>query len=80
MIFKAPWQTNHFNKGQSLFIELMSGNQACKVRGKYRGKYRWVSAWFSWSDKNKHLLKFKEIKISKDNHDKIMGINKSKEL
>ena len=54
--FKIPWHTNHFKKGQQVFIELTTGNQACRCRCKYRGKNRWVSAWFRWNDENTHLF------------------------
>jgi len=71
--FKIPWKTNHFNKGQNVFIEYMSGNQACKCRGKFRGKNRMISAWFKWNDKNFHLLHFKKIDLNEIDYTKIMG-------
>ena len=70
---KLPWKTNHFNEGQLVFVEFMTGAQACKVRGKFRGKHKWVSVWFKWNDKNMHLVNIREIEISKNDYDAIMG-------
>lgn len=69
---KLPWKTNLFNKGQRVFVEFITGDQACKVRGKYRGKYRRISAWFKWNDKNKHLVNIKEIELSEKDYNSIM--------
>ena len=70
---KIPWETNHFNEGQRVFVEFMTGDQACKVRGKYRGKHRWISAWFKWSNKTMHLVNFKDIELNENDYNKIMG-------
>lgn len=73
VVLKMPWKTNHFNKGQKVFVVFMSGNQACKVRGKFRGKSRKVSAWIKWNDKNMHLLNFNKIQISESDFNKILN-------
>jgi len=70
---KMPWRTKHFSKGQTVFVKFMTGAQACKCRGKYRGKHRWIDAWFRWNDKNMHLFEFKEIEITEEQYDNIMG-------
>lgn len=69
---KMPWQIKHFNKGQNVFIEQITGAQACKCRGKFRGSGRWISAWFEWNDKNMHLVNIKTIDISEKDYNRIM--------
>ncbi len=72
--FKMPWKTNHFNKRQRVFVEFMTGNQACRVRGKHRGKNRWISAWIKWGNKDINLLNIREIELSENDYNRIMGI------
>ena len=68
---KLPWDLKCFNKNQKVFVETMTGQQACLCRGRFRGKGRWISAWFRWNDKNKHLFNFKIIDIKKADYNSI---------
>lgn len=69
--FKIPWKTKLFNKNQKVFVVYMSGNQACKISGKFRGKGRRILCWFKWNDKSMHLVHFKEIEMSEKDFNNI---------
>ena len=71
LMFKMPFETNHFNRNQKVWVQMSTGAQAAKVCGKYRGKGRYVSAWVSWYNNNKPHPKrpvpmFKKIEIDED--------------
>lgn len=70
---KMPFKTNHFNKGQKVFVQEMSGNQACKVRGRFRSKGRRISAWIKWKDEDIDIINFKEIEINDVDFNNIMN-------
>lgn len=46
--FKMPFQTNHFNANQRVWVIFLSGAEAALVTGKHRGKHRYVKAWVRW--------------------------------
>ena len=70
---KMPWKTKFFNEGQTVFVMFESGDQACWCRGKYRGKHNWINAWVKWNDKKHHLINIKEIEMSEQDRNNIMG-------
>ncbi|GAG14952.1 unnamed protein product, partial [marine sediment metagenome] len=39
-MFKMPFKTKHFNKGQKVWIQYLSGAMSAKVIGRYRKKFR----------------------------------------
>lgn len=51
--FKMPFETNHFNANQRVWILFTTGANAAYVTGKYRGKNRYVKAWVKWDSKDK---------------------------
>ena len=63
-MFKMPFETKHFNKNQKVWIVSLSGAMSALVRGKFRGKYKYISAWVSWSTKQKQNPEIKEIIVS----------------
>jgi len=68
-MFKMPFQTNHFNQNQKVWVQQITGAMAAKCKGKYRGKSRYLSAWVNWDKKKREKFpfpKFKEIEVSEE--------------
>ena len=65
-VFKMPFKSNHFNEKQKVWLQNLSGNKSCLVRGKFRGRGRYVSAWISWDSNQKESPSLKNIEVSDD--------------
>lgn len=63
-MFKMPFETNHFNKGQKVWIVFGTGDEAAYVVGRYRANYRYVSAWVKWEAKDRQAPEFKEFEVT----------------
>jgi len=66
LMFKAPFETKHFNANQKLWVIETTGAMAAKVCGKFRGNGRYTEAWVSWdrADRDKYPIpEIKEIEI-----------------
>ena len=66
LMFKMPFETNHFNKNQKVWVQLTTGAMAAKVVGRFRGRGRYVSAWVKWEKalRDKSLMPvFKEFEV-----------------
>ena len=63
---KCPRRTNHFNLGQKLWLQCMTGACAARVVGKFRGKGRYVEAWIKWDRKNDITPTWKTFEVAED--------------
>ena len=69
--FKMPFQTNHFNKGQRVWIVFLTGAMAALCFGRHRGKHRYVSAWVKWEAKNRENPIIQEFEVEDSFADRI---------
>lgn len=70
-MFKVPFQTQHFNKNQKVWVRRITGAMAAEVIGKFRGNGRYVTAWIKWE--NKKIPDIKEIEVNDLFFNKIMA-------
>ncbi|KKM20686.1 hypothetical protein LCGC14_1642970 [marine sediment metagenome] len=61
--FKMPFETNHFNKGQRVWVVFNTGDEAAYCYGKYRGKHRYVRAWVKWGAHDRDYPVFQKFEI-----------------
>ena len=64
--FKMPFQTNHFNANQRVWVIFMSGAEAALVTGKYRGKHRYVKAWVRWGNRGRKPPEIQRFEVDED--------------
>lgn len=62
--FKVPFQTNHFNKGQRVWVVFPTGDEAALCYGKFRGKHRYVRAWVKWGPKAREAPIFQKFEVT----------------
>tara|TARA_R100001230_G_C5545887_1_gene75063 strand:+ start:115 stop:399 length:285 start_codon:yes stop_codon:yes gene_type:complete len=62
-VAKMTHRTNHFNANQKVWLQMMTGDFAAKVVGRYRGKGRYVSAWIKWGTPKKPFPEWKTIDV-----------------
>lgn len=67
-----PFQTNHFNANQKVWVVYGTGDQAAYCCGKYRGKGRYVRAWVRWATKARPDPEIKAIEVADAFAEKIM--------
>lgn len=61
--FRMTHQTKHFNKGQMVFVQRFTGDQAALVAGRLRGRWRYVSAWVKWGTEDKPFPRLIEVSM-----------------
>ena len=65
-MFKMPFSTNLFRKGQKVWVVFMSGAESAECVGRYRGNGRYVRAWVSWGAKSKAEPTVIEFEVDDD--------------